>query len=685
MAGKTKIRNYANRSEVAEDARDLFEKVESGYKEGKKDQIDHIEDFWKIYNCELTDSQLYDGDSQTFVPIVRDAVDSRRKRFSSLLFPTVGKSLEVISESGDTPTETVALLQHHIRKSKLRTKLPPIFLNGDIEGQWSLMVDWERREVKRKRKVEVEIEGTDFKYEDMQEDTVVEEGPNITIIPANDLLVWPPTVDDIQDAEIVCVKFRWTKDKLKEKAREGWLDKKCVEEMIEGANLDAGEKWAQKERADDAGIKVKGNNKFEQVYMIYAKMKLDGPKKEPAIVFLGNKNEVLGVVANPYWSKKINILSCPADPVAGSFWGKSKVQGVEDLQYQLNDVVNMGLDSALYALLPIVMTDPTKNPRVASMIMGKAAIWETSPTDTKVINFPALYQHALTLKQDLKSQIMESMEVNDAMLGKAPAGRKNAQAIGQQQQEGLATINDMVKRFESSICDDLLEWYYELDLQFREDSLMAVKWGEHGQRAAMERIPVQRWNEQYYFHWTGSDQLMGPQRIQQLISGINVARGFPPQILNGRKLDLGPALDQLFQLMFGPTLAGQVLIDQRHQWTIDPQMENEMLANGFDVPVSPYDDMQKHLQSHEQAAHQTSDPTGAFRRHIMQHMQAMQQQMQMQQGQPGGQQGAPGGAGPGIAGTPRPGATPAPPRGGQQPPGAPHADQMQDGMAGMRG
>jgi hypothetical protein len=48
--------------------------------------------------------------------------------------------------------------------------------------------------------------------------------------------------------------------------------------------------------------------------------------------------------------------------------------------------------------------------------------------------------------------------------------------------------------------------------------------------------------------------------------------------------------------------------------------------------------------------------------------------MQAQQGAPG----VPGGAGPGVAGTPRQGAQPGQPRGGQAPPGAIHRDQMQD-------
>jgi hypothetical protein len=674
---KPQIKNYVGKSAVETRAKALFSKVEEGFKEGKEDQIDGIQDYWDIYNCNLTDNQIYDGDSQTFVPIVKDAVDARRKRFAAMLFPTTGKNLEVITESGDTPTDTIALLQHHIRSSNLRTKLPPVFVNGDLEGQWSLMVDWTRSERTVTRKIKDSIPGVDFEWEDISTETVTTEGPQITIIPAQDLYVFPPTVDDIQSAELVAVKLRWTVDMLEAKADAGWLDKELTDELIAGKSLDAGDKWAAKERSDDAGVKIKGKTAFQLVYMVYTKLKIDGDKKVPSIVFLSSKGVVLGVVKNPYWSQKINIISHAAEEIAGSFWGTPKVKHVADLAYQLNDVVNMGLDSALFALLPIVMTNPLKNPNVASMIMGKAAIWETSPDDTKLVNFPALYQHALTLKGDLKSQIMESMEVNETMLGKAPPGRKNAQAVAQQSQEGLATINDVVKRFEVGMCDELLEWFYELDMQFREDDLLVVQFGEHGQRAKMERIPVQQWNERYYLHWTGTDALNGPQRLQQLISMINVFRGFTPDVLNGRKLDLGPAIDQIAELAFGPTMAGQILIDARHQMTVDPDIENQMLANGFEVPTSPMDDMQQHLQSHEAAAHATKDVTGAFRRHIMAHIAAMQKDMQK------GNVGAPGN--PGIAGQPKPGAQAQPPRGGQQPPGAVHQDQMQDASAGMRG
>ena len=112
-----------------------------------------------------------------------------------------------------------------------------------------------------------------------------------------------------------------------------------------------------------------------------------------------------------------------------------------------------------------------------------------------------------------------------------------------------------------------------------------------------------------------------------------------------------------------------------------------MMHNGLDAQVHEADDDAKHIQAHQRGAVMTGDPVGKFRAHIAAHMQAMQTKLQKQMGaqQPPqhGAPGVPGGAGPGVAGAPRMGAQPAQPR-PQQPPGAVHADQIQDPMAGAR-
>lgn len=674
------VKNYATDKDVKEKCGKLYSQIVSGFIEEKKDQSSAIDEYWDIYNCVLGENQQYDGDAQVYEPIVHDAIEARRKRFTGLIFPNVGNNIEVISEQGDTPTATMAILQRHVKETNLRSAVSTLFLNGDVEGQWSLMPDWKSKKRTVIKKVKKIID--DVEVEDVEEVEVVDEGPDVTIIPAQDLWVFPATVSNIQDAEIVSVALRMTEDAIDDKVEEGIFLKSAVKRLSKDAGEDQA-KWAEKARSSEAGIKIKAGQKFALIYMAFTKLKIGG-KKKPAIIYFGGPDNILGVIENPYWSKKIPVISEAVDKVAGSFWGKSKVAPVAALQYQLNDISNMGQDSAMYSLMPIVMTDPLKNPQYSSMVLSMAAIWATNPGDTKVVEFPPLYQHALTLRGSIKQQIMESMEVNETMLGKAPAGRKNAQAIGAQSAEAMATIGDVGKRFEQGIMNQLLEWFYELDLQFREEELMVVQEGEHGVKEIVERIPPQQVGNRYWFRWIGADKAMGAQNVQQMIGWMNVLRGLPPQALNGRQLDLGPMIDFMNEAILGPNMAQNVLIDVRHKMSIPPEMENEILLNNLPVTPSPMDDDNHHIEVHQKAAEKTKDPTGTFRNHIMEHVKSMQEKLAQQQ--PKGQPGIPGGAGPGVAGTPRPGSIPAGPRNGaQQPAGAVHQDQLQDAQAGMRG
>lgn len=681
-----KPKNYASNRDLQEKCAKLYDQVITGFREEKKDQNDSIEECWDIYNCELGDNQQYDGDSQIYEPIVHDAVEARRKRFTGMTFPNVGNNLEVISEQGDMPQATLSVLQRYIKDTNLRSVASVLFLNGDIEGQWSVMPGWKSKKRKITRKVQKPLEGTNEDYSDVEEETIIDEGPELTVIPAQDLWVFPATVADIQDAEIVAIATRLTTDAIDDMVKEGIFLKSQVAKLTK----DAGDEkviWAEKARTSEAGIKMKSGQKFGLIYQIFTKLKIDGEKR-PAIVYLGGPDNVLGIIANPYWNQKIPMISEPVDKVAGSFWGRSKVKTVAPLQYELNDITNMGMDSAMYSLMPIVMTDPLKNPQYSSMVMAMAAVWATNPNDTKVIEFPPLYQHALTLKNAIKGQIMESMEVNETMLGRAPAGRKNAQAIGAQSQEAMATIGDVVKRFELGVMNRILEWFYDMDLQFRDEDLAVIVDGEHGVQSIVEKIPPQQVGHRYWFKWLGADKSISAQNNQQLISWMNVLRGLPPQVLNGRKLDLGPMIDFLNEAICGPTMAQNVLIDERNKISVPADMENEFMVNNIPAFVNPLDDDIQHIREHQQGAQITGDPNGKFRQHIEDHVKAIQskQQQPPAKGYPGipGGLGGPGGQ-PGVAGTPKPGAVPAGPRNGQNPPGAIAADVMQDPQAGMRG
>jgi hypothetical protein len=350
------------------------------------------------------------------------------------------------------------------------------------------------------------------------------------------------------------------------------------------------------------------------------------------------------------------------------------------MQWNLNDFWNMGQDSATYSLLPIIMTDPEKNPNYAMMVYGLAAVWPTDPKSTQIVNFPQLWKDSVQMCESIKAQIHESLDVNPGMMGKMSNGRKNAGAAAAQQQEQSVAILDLAERFEEEILNQVLERFFEYDTQFREEDITVLTMGEIGVRAAMQVIPPQQWGNRYHFTWCGTEYVLSMQRMQQQIATMNVLRGIPPQQLNGKKLDITPILEILVDNVFGAELSSRILIDERNMHTVPPEIEDEMLVNGIPVEVHEGDDDNEHLMAHQNAGKVSGDPAGLIRTHMQAHIQSLQKKrqaaMMAQQPQQPGMPGVPGGSGPGVAGTPRPGGQPQMSRPGQNPAGSIHPDQM---------
>ncbi len=666
-------RNYVDSPSVTKQCREPWKIISSLFKEGKSEQNERIDRFWNIYNCILSDQQSYVGTSHSYVPAIRDAIEARVKRFQSMLFPRMGNQITVVSYAGDSPDATMSVLENHIRTSHLDSLTPAMLRAGDVEGQWSLEVDW-RKSVVTARRVR-ELVSEDGPTVSLEDEDIVSEGPRVEIVSAQDLAVYPDTVDNIQDAEIVSRRIWLTSGAMDRYVLDGWFDGKARELAVKSTSLGPSQK-----RSEDAGQREQGFDPAQRylVYKIWTKIRFPGEKtSRPAVIFMTDGKNVLGVHANQFWSQRVPIISAPVEKIGGSFWGRSKVQHVEPLQYQLNDIINMSNDSAGFSVMPIVFTDPVKNPRIASMVLGMGAIWETSPADTQFATMPALWQQGFEVAMSLKSQIMESMDVNESMLGVAPKGRKNAQAIAAESQAAMASIVDTVRHCEQTIMTPLIQWFYELDQQFRDSDLAVFTSGRIGIEAKMEKIPPFELYQQYWFRWNGAEQMMGAQKVQQMIAFMNVARGVPPAVLNGKQLDIGPILDHIAEFSLGPTMKGQVLVDLRDQVSIDPRTEDEIMSNGLPLAVHPLDNDAEHIQVHTHAASETGDPHGTIRAHIMLHVRQLHAKAPPQ-GTPGIPGGAFAGPQPGVAGTPRAGAVPGQIRGVQNPPGAVHPDHLLD-------
>lgn len=713
--GKKNIENWANKPESAayKAAADLYSKIQQCY-QNKEDQSDKIDEYWNIFNATPDTNQQYIGNSTCYIPAVRDAVKARAKRCLKQLFPVNHRHVDATGPTGEIPYPQLAILEHYISKTDLEGIVRSDLIAGDVTGQWNLYLDWTKSyrritEVVTKNPILEHTEDESIEIEDQasepDEETktrdVLTEGPDIIDFSTQDLAVYPPTVNDIDKAEATSLRLRMSKEKLKQMVDAGIFivpEKSDLQEFLEKAAVpDAGreKKNPDKSATEDAGIKNQGTLKYCLVYEVFTMLDFeDAPKgekniKQAALVYFTGPNQISGIIKAPWWGGRDPKISAPVERRKGSFFGMSLIEPVKFLQWNLNDFWNMGQDSAQYSLLPIIAADPIANPNWARMVIGLAAVWPIKPEGVKFMEFPALWKDAIPLCDTIERRIWQSLDVNEMMLGKMPSGRKNNQMMGNMQQEQQINITDNATRYEKCILNKVVERMFEYDQQFRTHNLTVTSMGETGVRANQTEIEPQQYGIRYRFQWAGTSYMMGMQRMQQQIGFMNVLRGTPPQLLNGRRLDLTPIINAATENIFGPELTPHILIDDRNQFTIDPATENEMIHNGLATQVHAGDDDIEHIKAHMQAAQLTGDPVQLFKQHIQMHAAALQQKRQMammqQQQQQGGGTGAPGGgAAPGIAGTPKPGAIPAQPR-PQGPPGQIHADQAADGAMPGRG
>lgn len=678
---------------------ELLQDVVKGFSE-QWDRSNQALDNWDVYYSTLGPKQFYTGNSKIFVPIVHDAIEARKTRFVNQMFPQSGKHVEVIA-SEDKPQGIQSLLEFYIRKAKLRTRVfPSLVRNGDVEGQYSVMLHWTKTKrhvaarVKKEQKTEDVVLDQDDTYDDVEEYTIAHEYPTVEVIPDTDILVMPTTASSIEEAldmgGSVTVIRRWSKAKIKQMIEDDEIDADRGEALLASLGGKSPQMNPDKKSAmvDATGSRSGEKGNVAIVYNTWTKLALKNGEGETErrivrIYYASSAEDtVVSCKLNPFWCDKVPILSAAECNIEGSFKGKAKVTYVESMQYAANDAINEGMDSAAYALLPIIMTDPTRNPRTGTMVLNVAAIWETDPQHTQFAQFPQLWKEAFQIVNASKDQIFQTLGINPAMMPQqttAPGKKLNQAAIANEQMVDILTTADSVTTLEEEIASPILQWFVYLDHQFRNKATTIRAFGPVGLHAEMETIEPIQMGRRFEFRWFGVEAARNAQQMQMQMAGINVIKGIPPQAYPGYELNLAPVISQFVENLFGPRLAAEIFQDIRKKLTLDVKFENVMLESGYDLPVQPMDNDQEHMQAHMQLAQQSGDPNGVIRAHMIKHQMNMQRKVQaqaMQQQQVLSGQGQQGGG-------PRQGAASTAPRGGQQPPGAVPRDQLQ-GPSGPR-
>lgn len=681
-----------DRPELQECLLELYKDVEKGL-ENQWDRTNCSTDYWDIYNCKLGSKQYYSGNSQIFLPIVHDAVNARVTRFVNQVFPQGGRYVDVITEDGEHPHALMSLCEHYIRKARMRTTVVPALLrNGDVEGQYNVYVSWQEKKRHVVYRVETPLSPGPEPEEDVKEETITEGRPAVEVISDSDVLVLPNRAATIDDAVrvyggSVTIVRRWSKAKIKKMEADGEIMPEAAKVLLDDMKKSHGaQRDKAKQQSDAAGVKTEGGMSFAQVYETWTELTIPpadkrdgdnrGDERRICRVYYGGERLILGCKRNPNWSDKIPLFSAPVEQVEGSFKGRSKIQPVEQTQYYANDAINEAADSSMFALMPIIMTDPERNPRTGSMVLSLAAVWECDPNSTQFAKFPDIWKSGFEIVASCKAQIMQTLSVSPAAITQSQSQKnKPSQAdIAREQQVDILTTADAVTILEEGILSPVVNFMLELDHQHRRDKMLVRQFGDMGVRAKMERIGPVQMDKRWSLRWFGVEQARNQMQMQQQIAGIATIMKIPAQMYQGYRLNLVPVITHMVEGLFGPRLAPLIFVDQAKEVTLDAKLENEWLIEGTELAIHPMDPDPEHVQVHQQALQQTGDPNGVIRRHIARHMMQMQMKQQAALMQAAQQMMAGGGEG-GAHG--RAGAQPRGARGnGQQHPGAAHRDQI---------
>ena len=674
---------------------------------------DNLDQWWRIYNCELDDNQFYNGNAQVYVPIIRDAINARATRFANQLCPQTGRYVDVSSSDGHLPWEIIALVDHYLRPDQdhpgFKTNiLRPMLICGDIEGQYNLYVDWdeiERHIVSREART-VEVDGMPVPDDlapndgepDLIEEEIVDGAPGFEVLHDADVLVIPvtsaSTAKALASGGSATVVRRWSKDKYEAMveaeeidglARDGSGEVLTMTEDNLTGLQDIAKKLAR-------GIGIRAPSRSVVMFETWLHVPLEdkggfSEEGKPRLCRLwwNLLRQPEGLRRNQYWNDRCPLLTSAVQKHAGVIKGQSLVEPLAPVQYEANDAANERADVDHYGSMPIIMRKPGMGN--APLILNLAAVWDADPAEVKFAEFPDLSARGRARIMDAMQIINTSLGVNPAMLPQQtgrPGQKRNQAEVALEQSVDLLTVAEAVEVPDQNILTPLVSWIVDLDYQFRDRDLTIRAYGEMGLRAKTIEVPPLQNRAHYTFTWCGAQQVKQNVAImQQGTAAINMARGLADIVkAEGYQLRIGPLLERLFSSIFGGELGSQSLVDLRHQMTVDPELENQMLRQGFLVPVHTFDDVQKHLASHMQAMQLYGDPAATFAVHIQEHLMQAAAQNAAQVAAMAGGQGMPGGAGPGVSGRPaggpppQPGAQPQPPRQMRGPPGLVQPEAM---------
>lgn len=554
------------------------------------------------------DVSFYDGFSRVYVNQTRKIVEQGIVNFQNILIPQkYPYAIKIYDEKLRGYAEAVKkFTDYQLDQLKLKFNLDIVLRQLLMFGTAVVKTVWIQEKKRINGKEVITKSYTSF-------------------LPINlfDFYVYPSTARDMSEVYATFEKKYVTLDYLKEKEREGIYQN--VEQL--------------KRRAEDVRIRERVEKiPIFEIIEAWIPLEIEEGKKVPCVaVFSAKEKVLLRCERNPYNHQEIPyVVGRYLQGEVNQFYGSGVIEGIQRMQYALNDFTNLTLDNMIFSLCPITVVDPTKvySERV-EFELAPGATWKIEPAAISFMALPDVSGVGINAITYLKTSIEEMAGLGPTPLLAVP--RETATEAGMVAQAANMFIAERAKVIEEEILTPFLMRNHVLTQQFLTKKDIGKVIGELGLK--YEEL------DNYF------EALMGHQDIRWLATAEAIRQMVTVKQMGDFlgaighlqapdfRINFPYILKKLWREGFGFVDSDEIIIDLTAK--ANPYEENELLLVNKKVTVKPADDDLYHMQVHYQGMQKTTDINivEKFREHISAHagaldqkeMQRAQQMLQIQQ------------------------------------------------------
>ena len=349
-------------------------------------------------------------------------------------------------------------------------------------------------------------------------------------------------------------------------------------------------------------------------------------------LWVANGEHVLRVCENPYWHGKKTYVSAPAIRIPGSFYGMSPIASILDLWAELNDLHNMGLDSAVLSLNPAIKVGAGAGLNMKRWVLSPGAFLPADDiSQVEAFIIPPMIDVAHAAMGPMRSMIRETTSATDLLQAQQTGGIDKATIYQGAVQEANARIGMQGAEYATKL-ERLGDKAWSLNQQFIDTDTLVRILGKGG----YEWIPVRPEDIQYPMDWSAvTVRNIGSYHSRNMGLERFLATATPLALQGQVKLDLKEILKRMWESL-GMSDGDRIFQPEGPQ-PMDPRQEELMIGQRQAADVHPNDDHAKHAKSHsiwmQQNQQQGGDPIALqlMQTHMQEHARVMQAQQAMQQ------------------------------------------------------